>query len=134
MSELIDKEILNFVRENLTLEKDDNGSYKIKEILCPVYGDVVNDIHGHVLGNVSGNVGDIKGSVWGNVEGSVRGDVVNHVFGDVRGDVRGNVCGDVRGNVHGDVKARGDVHGVSYRSAIDTDVGTTNNLQERDLK
>jgi len=60
MSSLTDEEILDFVRENLTLDKDENGSYKLKEILCPVYGDVV---------------GDVKGSVWGNVEGNVLGDV-----------------------------------------------------------
>jgi len=64
MSSLTDKEILDFVRENLTLDKDENGSYKLKEIRCPVYGDVLN----YILGDI---VGDVKGSILGNVCGNV---------------------------------------------------------------
>ena len=73
MSSLTDKEILDFVRENLTLDKDENGSYKLKEIRCPVYGDVG--------GNVGGNVG---GDVLGNVKGTVLGDVGGGVLGRVQ--------------------------------------------------
>ena len=86
MSSLTDKEILDFVRENLTLDKDENGSYKLKEIRCPVYGDVLNDIRGHIGGNVYCDVG---------------GDVGGNVLGDVGGSVCRNVGGNVGGNVHG---------------------------------
>ena len=77
MSSLTDKEILDFVRENLTLDKDENGSYKLKEIRCPVYGDVLNGILGDV-------VGDVKGTVLGNVKGTVLGDVGGGVLGRVQ--------------------------------------------------
>jgi len=76
MSSLTDKEILDFVRENLTLDKDENGSYKLKEIRCLVYGDILNDIHGDIFGDVVGDVcGDIFGDVGGGVVGRVLGNV-----------------------------------------------------------
>jgi len=49
---LTDEEILDFVRENLVIDKDQTGSYTLKEVLCPVIGDV----HGYVLGHVRGNI------------------------------------------------------------------------------
>jgi len=76
MSSLTDKEILDFVRENLTLDKDENGSYKLKEVNCAV--------EGHVYGNI---FGDVRG--W--IDGTVFGDVVGDVVGAVEGDVVGNV-------------------------------------------
>jgi len=82
MSSLTDKEILDFVRENLTLDKDENGSYKLKEVNCAV--------EGHVYGNI---FGDVRG--W--IDGTVFGDVVGDVVGAVEGDVVGNVLGNVGG-------------------------------------
>jgi len=71
---LTDKEILDFVRENLTLDKDENGSYTLKEVSC--------DVEGHVYGDVGGNVvGDVGGDVFGDVVGDVGGDVVGDVIG-----------------------------------------------------
>ena len=84
MSSLTDEEILDFVRENLTLDKDENGSYKLKEILCPVYGDVLGDVEGDVVGDVEGSIlGDVAGNVGGNVGGAVEGNVLGAVRGDL---------------------------------------------------
>jgi len=91
---ITDEEILDFVRENLVIDKDDNGNIVIKEVLCSIIGDV----GGHVYGNVGGHVG---GDVAGDVCGHVGGDVAGDVCGDVEGDVYGNVYGDVLGKVHG---------------------------------
>ena len=71
---LTDKEILDFVRENLTLDKNESGNFEIKEVLCP--------IHGHIFG-------DVKGDVRGNVCGDVCGNVVWDVYGKVLGKVHG---------------------------------------------
>jgi hypothetical protein len=99
---ITDEEILDFVRENLVIDKDDNGNVGIKEVLCSIDGHLFGDVKGDVRGNVIGDV-------WEDVKGSVLGDV----RGDVLGDVRGDVCGDVRGNVVWDVygKVLGKVHG-----------------------
>ena len=53
MTKLTDKEILDFVRDNLTLRKE----------------------HGLVV------LGSVKGSVWGNVDGNVGGTVGGNVNG-----------------------------------------------------
>jgi len=77
---LTDKEILDFVKENITIVKDMTGHIEIKEVLCSI-------------------IGNVGGHVCGNVYGDVRGSVCGHVYGNVRGDV----CGDVGGNVNRDV-------------------------------
>ena len=67
---LTDKEILDFVREKLTLGKDKDGHYTLKEVSC--------DVERHVNGNVGGNVG---GDVGGDVEGDVKGSIKDNVYG-----------------------------------------------------
>ena len=85
---LTDKEILDFVRENLTLGKDKGGHYTLKEVSC--------DVERHVYGNVGGDV-------VGDVGGHVVGDIVGTVYGDVYGNVDGNVVGNVKGSIKGNV-------------------------------
>jgi len=79
---ITDEEILVFVRENLVIDKDDNGNVVIKEVLC--------SIDGHLFGDVKGDVrGNVKGDVCGDVCGDVRGNVVWDVYGKVLGKVHG---------------------------------------------
>jgi len=79
---ITDEEILDFVRENLVIDKDDNGNVVIKEVLC--------SIDGHLFGDVKGDVrGSVKGDVCGDVCGDVRGNVVWDVYGKVLGKVHG---------------------------------------------
>ena len=78
MSSLTDEEILDFVRENLVIDKDDNGNVVIKEVLC--------SIDGHLFGDVKG---DVQGTVGGDVGGDVCGNVVWDVYGKVLGKVHG---------------------------------------------
>jgi len=76
---ITDKEILDFVRDNLVIDKDDNGNFEIKEVLCSIIGDV----NGRVIGAVYGDVN-------GNVNGTVYGDVYRHVRNDVCGSAKGS--------------------------------------------
>ena len=64
MTNLTDKEILDFVRENLLIDKDDNGRPTLKEVLCSIDGNVRGDVNGYIDGNV---VGDVVGHVSGDV-------------------------------------------------------------------
>jgi len=83
--EISDKEILDFVKENITIVKDMAGHIEIKGVLCSIIGNV----HGDVNGNVGGNVhGDVNGNVHGDVDGHVYGDVVGDVVGDVWGSAK----------------------------------------------
>ena len=75
---ITDEEILDFVRENLVIDKDDNGNVVIKEVLC--------SIDGHLFGDVKG---DVHGTVGGDVGGDVCGNVVWDVYGKVLGKVHG---------------------------------------------
>lgn len=64
---LTDKEILDFVKENITIAKGMTGHIEIKGVHCSIRGDVGGDVDGDVNGDVGGNVG---GNVCGNVDGS----------------------------------------------------------------
>ena len=65
MIKLTDKEILDFVRDNLTLDKEVNTNVVLlDEVRCTIRGDVLGDVWG-----------DIKGDVLGDVAGNVRGNV-----------------------------------------------------------
>ena len=75
---ITDEEILDFVRENLVIDKDDNGNVGIKEVLC--------SIDGHLFGDVKG---DVQGTVGGDVGGDVCGNVVLDVYGKVLGKIHG---------------------------------------------
>ena len=67
---LTDEEILDFVRDNLIIDKDENGSYTLKEVNCDVEGHVYGDVKGDVCGDVRGNViWDVYGKVLGKVHG-----------------------------------------------------------------
>jgi hypothetical protein len=94
MTKLTDKEILDFVRDNLTLDKE--------------YGLVVlGGVKGSVWGNVDGNVwGNVGRSVKGNVDGDVLGDVDGYVMGNVGRSVGGSVNGSVGGGVLGEVNGK----------------------------
>ena len=83
---ITDEEILDFVRENLVIDKDDNGNVGIKEVLCSIDGHLFGDVRGDVSGNVKGY---ITGSVYGFVGGNVCGNVVGDVYGKVLGKVHG---------------------------------------------
>ena len=61
---LTDKEILDFVKENITIAKGMTGHIEIKGVHCSIRGDVGGDVDGDVNGDVGGNVG---GNVCGNV-------------------------------------------------------------------
>jgi len=65
-----DKEILDFVKENITIAKDTTGHIEIKEVLCSIRGNVIGDVGGDVRGNVEGSV---KGYVACDVESYVGG-------------------------------------------------------------
>jgi len=81
-----DKEILDFVKENMTIAKDITGHIEIKKVLCSIIGNVDGDVRGSVCGHVYGNVrGDVCGDVGGNVNRDVIGDVGNNVYGNVNG-------------------------------------------------
>ena len=58
MKRITDTEILDFVRENLTLYKDEGSDIVIAEVRCniegPVFGDVFGDVDGHVFGDIHG--------------------------------------------------------------------------------
>ena len=83
---LTDKEILAFVRDNLSLDRGTDGNLRLTQVDSDVFGHVYGHVYGHVGGDVDGHVG---GDVGGDVGGHVRGDVV----GDVGGYVRGHVYG-----------------------------------------
>lgn len=88
--EISDKEILDFVKENITIVKDMTGHIEIEKVLCSIIGDVRGDVDGNVCGDVIGDVcGDVRGNICGDVIGDVGGSVIGAVFGDVVGDVRG---------------------------------------------
>ena len=53
---LTDKEILDFVKENITIAKGMTGHIEIKGVHCSIRGDVGGDVDGDVRGNVYGNV------------------------------------------------------------------------------
>ena len=53
---LTDKEILDFVKENITIAKGMTGHIEIKGVHCSIRGDVGGDVGGNVGGNVCGNV------------------------------------------------------------------------------
>ena len=101
---LTDKEILEFVRDKLTLERDPDGNLRLMQVDSDVGGNVFGNVGGHVVGSVGG---DVCGDVGGDVVGSVCGDVGGNVGGNVDGYVRGNVCGGVRGSVRGHVRGGG---------------------------
>ena len=63
---ITDEEILDFVRENLVIDKDDNGNVVIKEVQCSIDGHLFGDVNGDVRGNV---VWDVYGKVLGKVHG-----------------------------------------------------------------
>ena len=70
MTKLTDKEILDFVRENLTLDKEVNTNVVLlDEVRCTIRGDVIGDVWGDVEGNV---LGDVAGNVRGNVNGKIK--------------------------------------------------------------
>ena len=75
---LTDKEILDFVKENMTIAKDITGHIEIKKVFCSIIGNVDGDVGGNVCGNVGGDV-------CGNVDGDVDGDVGGNVYGIVNG-------------------------------------------------
>ena len=79
MSEFTDKEILDFAKNNLVFNKDDNDAMQLVAVLCDVYGDIGGDVFSVVgdVGIVSGDVSSVVGDV-----GIVSGDV-----GIVGGDV-----------------------------------------------
>ena len=56
---LTDKEILDFVKENITIAKGMTGHIEIKGVHCSIRGDVGGDV-----------VGDVHGNVYGIVNGS----------------------------------------------------------------
>ena len=56
---LTDKEILDFVKENITIAKGMTGHIEIKGVHCSIRGDVGGDVVGDVHGNVNG---DVRGS------------------------------------------------------------------------
>ncbi len=71
---LTDKEILDFVKENITIAKGMTGHIEIKGVHCSIRGDVGGDVDGNVRGDVDGDVnGDVGGNVGGNVCGNVDG-------------------------------------------------------------
>jgi len=53
---LTDKEILDFVKENITIAKGMTGHIEIKGVHCSIRGDVGGDVDGNVGGNVYGIV------------------------------------------------------------------------------
>ena len=53
---LTDKEILDFVKENITIAKGMTGHIEIKGVHCSIRGDVGGDVVGDVHGNVNGDV------------------------------------------------------------------------------
>ena len=53
---LTDKEILDFVKENITIAKGMTGHIEIKGVHCSIRGDVGGDVDGDVRGNVYGIV------------------------------------------------------------------------------
>ena len=53
---LTDKEILDFVKENITIAKGMTGHIEIKGVHCSIRGDVGGDVVGDVDGNVDGDV------------------------------------------------------------------------------
>jgi len=53
---LTDKEILDFVKENITIAKGMTGHIEIKGVHCSIRGDVGGDVDGDVGGNVYGIV------------------------------------------------------------------------------
>ena len=65
MTKLTDKEILDFVRENLRLGKNIFGDVYLCKVSCNIIGDVEGNVVGNVDGNVYGNVG---GGVFGTVK------------------------------------------------------------------
>ena len=52
---LTDKEILDFVKENITIAKGMTGHIEIKGVHCSIRGDVGGDVDGDVRGNVNGD-------------------------------------------------------------------------------
>ena len=71
--EISDKEILDFVKENITIVKDMAGHIEIKGVLCSIIGNVHGDVNGNVHGDVDGHVyGDVVGDVVGDVWGSAK--------------------------------------------------------------
>ena len=58
---LTDKEILDFVKENITIAKGMTGHIEIKGVHCSIRGDVGGDVVGDVHGNVNG---DVRGMLW----------------------------------------------------------------------
>ena len=73
---LTDKEILEFVRDNLSLDRGSDGNLRLTQVDSDVFGHVDGHVYGHVGGDVDGHVG---GDVGGDVGGHVRGDVRGHV-------------------------------------------------------
>ena len=63
---LTDKEILDFVKENITIAKGMTGHIEIKGVHCSIRGDVGGDVECEMF-DVHGNV---DGDVRGNVDGS----------------------------------------------------------------
>ena len=70
MAKLTDKEILDFVRENLTLDKEFNTNVVLlDEVRCTIRGDIIGDVWGDIKGEV---LGDVAGNVRGNVNGKIK--------------------------------------------------------------
>lgn len=69
---LTNAEILEFVRDNLLIDKDENNCYILKDVYCRVDGNVHGDVNGYVFGSVKGSV---AGDIYCNVHGSVKGDI-----------------------------------------------------------
>ena len=82
---ITDQEKLNFVKRYLTLEKDEQGNIKLRELFCGA-----DYVHGHVTGAVFGSVGKVQCDV---------GDVGRNVLFDIGGDVLGDVWGKVLGTI-----------------------------------
>ena len=54
---LTDKEILDFVKENITIAKGMTGHIEIKGVHCSIRGNVGGNVCGNVDGDVGGDVG-----------------------------------------------------------------------------
>ena len=67
MTKLTDKEILDFVRKNLTLDKNSLGAVYLGGVSCNIIGDV----EGYIIGNVDYIERSVSGSVGGNVKGNM---------------------------------------------------------------
>jgi DUF4097 and DUF4098 domain-containing protein YvlB len=111
MTELTDKEILDFVRDKLLIKKDSNGDIKLDKVKCDVgtiWGDVFF-VKGDVF-LVGGNIENVDGNIDG-ISGNVR-----VILGDT--DMVGGNVKYAHGNVDrvaGNVKyVKGTIYGFNH--------------------